>query len=62
MWENLIGLTIKIIEVKNEPNSDYVNKIGKITNVSKDCYGDWRLEGSWGSIAIYPGVDKFNII
>ena len=51
-----IGMKIKIIEMKDEPN--YTNKIGIIKHI--DDLG--QLHGTWGSLAIIPEVDKIEII
>lgn len=51
-----IGMKIKIIEMKDEPN--YTNKVGIIKYI--DDLG--QLHGSWGSLAIIPEVDKIEII
>lgn len=51
-----IGMKIKIIEMKGEPN--YTNKIGFIKYI--DDLG--QLHGSWGSLAIIPKLDRIEII
>ena len=51
-----IGMKIKIIKMKDEPN--YTNKVGIIKYI--DDLG--QLHGSWGSLAIIPEVDKIEII
>ena len=51
-----IGMKIKIIEMKGEPN--YTNKIGFIKYI--DDLG--QLHGAWGSLAIIPKLDRIEII
>ena len=51
-----LGKTIKIIEMKDEPS--YTGKIGIVKHVD----GINQLHGTWGSLAVIPGVDKFEIL
>ena len=48
--------TIKIIEMKDEPS--YTGKVGIVKHVD----GINQLHGTWGSLAVIPGVDKFEIL
>lgn len=50
-----IGDKIRIIYMENEPS--YGNKIGIIKHI--DDIG--QLHGTWGSLAVIPGVDSFEI-
>lgn len=50
------GDKIKIISMKDEP--DYDNRIGVVEYI--DDAG--QLHGSWGSLAVIPDVDQFEII
>lgn len=47
---------IKIISMKDKPN--YIGRIGIVEDI--DAIG--QLHGTWGSLAIIPEVDKFEII
>ena len=51
-----IGDKIKIINMYEEPS--YANKVGIITFI--DDIG--QLFGTWGSLAIIPEIDKFEIL
>lgn len=51
-----IGTKIKIIYMEGEP--DYTNKVGIIEHI--DDLG--QLHGTWGSLAIIPDVDNFEIL
>lgn len=58
-----IGDKIRIINLFGEPfNTDYVGKEGIVMGFDKDCYGETRIYGSWGSVFIYPNVDTYEII
>ncbi len=56
MIRGQVGDTIRIIEMDNEP--EYTNKTGVIEFI--DDAG--QLHGSWGGIAVIPGVDEYEII
>lgn len=51
-----VGLTIRIIDMKGEPR--YAGKVGKVNHI--DSIG--QLHGTWGSLAIDPLVDEFEIV
>lgn len=51
-----IGDTIRIIHMPDEPN--YSNKQGEITSI--DDIG--QLHGTWGGLAVIPGVDSYEVI
>ncbi len=57
-----IGDTILILDVLGEPSSPYLGKTGKVTHFDKDFTGAVRLHGTWGGIAIYPSLDRFEIV
>lgn len=51
-----VGNKIRIISMKDEPS--YIGRVGIVEDI--DAIG--QLHGSWGSLAIIPEVDKFEII
>lgn len=51
-----VGDTIRIIEMRDEPN--YSNRIGRVTFI--DDAG--QLHGTWGGLAVIPGIDDFEVI
>ena len=51
-----IGDKIKIIYMKGEP--DYTGKEGIITHIDDFL----QLHGDWGSLAIIPDMDEFEVI
>ena len=51
-----IGEKIKIISMSGEP--DYNGKIGIVESI--DDIG--QIHGTWGSLALIPGVDEYEII
>lgn len=53
---DLIGKRIKIIYMKDEPN--YTGKEGIIEHID----GIGQLHGTWGSLAIIPTEDSYEII
>ena len=55
-----VGDKIKIIYMEGEPQ--YSGKIGIVSKISIDPWGDERLDGTWGGCAIYPDKDEFEII
>lgn len=60
---SMVGKRIRIISLADEPNPDlYVGKEGIVNQYEIDPWGDVRLSGTWGGIAIYPKYDKFEII
>ena len=50
-----VGDTIRIIEMKGEPN--YTGREGVVKHI--DSAG--QLHGTWGGLAVIPKVDKFEI-
>jgi hypothetical protein len=60
--ENLIGKKIRIISIDDPYFYLYVGKEGVVERSCVDPYGDTQLWGTWGGIAIYPRVDKFEVI
>jgi len=55
-----VGDTIRIDYMDNEPQ--YTGKVGVVEKITKDCYGEMRLEGTWGGCAIYPSIDSYTIL
>ncbi len=58
-----IGIEIRIIKMDDAEGKDlvarsYAGKSGTITHV--DDAG--QLHGTWGALAVIPGIDKFEII
>ena len=51
-----IGDTIKIIEMKGEPQ--YTDRVGIVTHI--DDAG--QIHGTWGGCAILPEIDEFIIL
>ena len=51
-----VGDTIRIIEMKGEPQ--YTGRVGKVLLI--DDVG--QIHGTWGSCALIPQEDKFEII
>ena len=51
-----IGATVRIIEMKGEPQ--YAGRIG-IVKYTDDMV---QVHGTWGGCAIIPEVDKFEIV
>lgn len=49
-----VGDTIKIKSLCDPYASRYIGKQGVITSASRDPWGDFRIEGTWCGIAIYP--------
>lgn len=57
------GDKIKVIYMNDPYASDYNGRVGTITRICNDPWGDLRYEGTWGGLAIYPCEgDKFEII
>ena len=52
-----VGDCIKIIHLEGE-NSDYDGKEGTVEHI--DSIG--QLHGTWGGLAVIPGVDKYEVI
>lgn len=55
-FEHYVGKTIKIIDMKGEPQ--YAGKSGVVKSV--DDMG--QLHGTWGGCAIQPENDDFEIV
>ena len=51
-----IGDSLKIIEMQEEPH--YNGRTGEVTFI--DDMG--QIHGTWGGLAIVPGIDKIRII
>lgn len=56
MGQHLIGKTIRIDEMEDEPR--YVGRIGVVEYV--DDIG--QLHGTWGGLAVIPGTDHFTVL
>ena len=54
--QDYVGKLLVIIQMKGEPN--YWGRIGRIKHVD----GAGQLHGTWGSLAVVPGVDKYLIL
>ena len=61
-YEELVGKKIKIVSMDDPYADRYIGKEGVVKNVSEDPWGDVRLNGDWGGVAIYLKVDKFEIL
>lgn len=61
-YEKLIGKRIRIVSMDDPFASRYIGKEGVIESVSEDPWGDVRLEGTWGGVAIYPDVDSIEVL
>lgn len=57
-WKRKIGHEIEILDLDDPYKDRYIGKRGFITEVSQDPWGDVRLDGTWGSIGIYPEKDS----
>jgi len=58
-----VGDTIKIEYINDPFASDYSGRVGVVQRISKDPWGDTRIEGTWGGLAIYPSQgDAFKVI
>lgn len=57
-----VGDRIRIVSLNDPYASHYVGKEGVVTKVSVDPWGETRLDGTWGGIAIFPSMDSFEII
>lgn len=51
-----VGATIRIVEMKDEPQ--YAGRIGIVKYI--DDMG--QIHGTWGGCAIIPSVDKFEVV
>ena len=54
--QDYVGKLLVIVQMKGEP--DYWGRVGRIKHV--DDAG--QFHGTWGSLAVVPGVDKFLIL
>lgn len=50
-----VGDRIRIIELKDDPNTSYNGREGEIEFI--DSMG--QLHGTWGGLAVLVGVDRF---
>lgn len=55
-----VGDKIKILSMDNEPQ--YEGREGVIQMISRDPWGDTALYGTWGGLAVYPHIDRIQII
>lgn len=51
-----VGDTIRIIDMSGEPH--YCGRVGEVTRI--DDMG--QLHGTWGGLAVIPGVDVFEVV
>lgn len=56
-----LGKTIRIISLE-DPSPRYNGKTGIVEQVMLDPWHDLRLDGTWGSIGLYPRVDKVEVV
>ena len=61
-YEELVGKKIRIISMDDPYADRYIGKEGIVQRVSEDPWGDIRLDGDWGGIAIYTKVDRFEVL
>ena len=61
-YEELVGKKIRIISIDDPYADRYIGKEGVVKSVSEDPWGDVRLDGDWGGIAIYPKADRFEVL
>lgn len=62
-YENLIGKKIRIISMDDPYASrDYEGREGVIENVATDPWGDIYYDGTWGSLSIYPKIDRIEFV
>ena len=54
--QDSVGKLLVIVQMKGEPK--YWGRIGRIKHVD----GAGQLHGTWGSLAVVPGVDKYFIL
>ena len=54
--QDYVGKLLVIVQMKGEP--DYWGRVGRIKHV--DDAG--QFHGTWGSLAVVPGVDKYLIL
>ena len=54
--QDYVGKLLVIVQMKGEP--DYWGRVGRIKHVD----GAGQLHGTWGSLAVVPGVDKYLIL
>jgi hypothetical protein len=58
-----VGDKIKIITLTDEPyNTNYNGKVGTITKIETDPWGDERVSGTWGGVYVYTNIDEFEIM
>lgn len=61
-YEELVGKKIRIISMDDPYADRYIGKEGIVQRVSEDPWGDVRLDGDWGGVAIYQKVDRFEVL
>ena len=57
-----VGDTIRIVSMQDPYSKLYEGRCGTVTSISKDPWGDLRVEGTWGSIALYPDHDCLVVV
>lgn len=62
-YEKLIGKKIRIIDIDDPYDAkDYNGREGIVEYVATNSFGDVYLDGTWGSLSIYPKVDTFEYV
>lgn len=61
-YEELVGKKIRIVSMDDPYADRYIGKEGVVERVSEEFWGDIRLDGTWGEIAIYPEIDRFEVL
>ena len=61
-YEELVGKKIRIVSMDDPYADRYIGKEGIVERVSEDPWGDVRLDGDWGGVAIYLKVDRFEVL
>ena len=56
-----VGDYIRIDYMDGEPQ--YTGREGKVTQISKDPWGDTAIYGTWGGCSLYPSAgDRYTIL
>ncbi len=61
-YKELVGKKIRIVSIDDPYADRYIGKEGVVERVSEDPWGDVRLYGTWEGVAIYPKVDRFEVL
>ena len=61
-YKELVGKKIRIISMDDPYADRYIGKEGVVERVSEEFWGDVRLDGTWGELAIYPNIDRFEVL